>query len=109
MVQETGELSLIATLYCKEYKTEAKLFLQHVRRSALRRLVVQYAKGGLEGRPEFTATVPADWSDRDILDFLERPMAPRGKYPAWEIPARLFSSPKLFKWWAAQQPKTRSP
>ena len=105
-MQATRELRLIATRYCPEYRTEAKLFVQHMPRSRLRRLVVHYAKGGLEGRPEFTATVPANWSDQDILDFLERPMAPRGRYPAWEIPARLFFSPRLFKWWAAQRPRT---
>jgi hypothetical protein len=105
-VQEARELRLIATRYCPEYRTEAKLFVHHMPRSRLRRLVVHYAKGGLEGRPEFTATVPANWSDQDILDLLERPMPPRGKYPAWEIPARLFFSPRLFKWWAGQRPGT---
>jgi hypothetical protein len=107
-VQETRELRLIATRYCSEYRTEAKLFVQRMPGSRLRRLFVQYAKGGLEGRPEFSSTVPANWSDQDILDFLERPMAPRGRYPAWEIPARLFFSQKLFKWWAARPRSTRT-
>ena len=95
---ETRILSFLDRRHCPQYNTKAEIFVQDEHPSGLRHLVVQY-EGGYEGRPEFAAAIPADWTEQDISDFLLRPMDPKSKYPAWEIPARLYGSPKLFRWW----------
>ena len=108
-MQETRELRLIAT------REESILLSTEQKRNILYNKCLgpdSYAlsyitrNAALRVARNLLRTVPANWSDQDILDFLERPMAPRGRYPAWEIPARLFFSPRLFKWWAAQRPRT---
>ena len=55
---EARKLSLVDTRNCPQYKTEAKLFIEDEHPSGLRQLVVQY-----EGRPEFAAAIPDDWTE----------------------------------------------
>jgi hypothetical protein len=45
-------------------------------------------------------SIPDDWSEQDVMDLLLSPMKdPSAPYPSWEVPARAFGSPKLFRWW----------
>jgi hypothetical protein len=53
---------LIATMYCTQYKTEAKFFVEDEHPSGLRHLVVHYENGGHAGRRQFAAAIPADWA-----------------------------------------------
>ena len=96
---EARKLSLVDTRNCPQYKTEAKLFIEDEHPSGLRQLVVQY-----EGRPEFAAAIPDDWTEQDISDFLLRALDAVGTCPLWEVPARLYGSPVLFRWWAGERP-----
>ena len=89
----------IGSTYCAHYDTEAKFFLEDEHPSGLRQLVVQY-----EGRPEFAAAIPDDWTEQDISDFLLRALDAVGTCPLWEVPERLYGSPVLFRWWAAERP-----
>jgi len=63
----------------------------------LRRSRVAYDNG----RPEFATEIRDSWTEQDVLDLIFRPMEDRGhRYPAWEVPARVYGSWSLFKWWA---------
>src|SRR5271170_369776 len=97
---------LIGTMYCKEYETEAKFFVEDEHPSGLLHLVVHYEKGGHEGRPSFATAIPADWTDEEIHNFLLLPMEedPNSNFPPWEVPARAHGSPKLFRWWEGEKP-----
>jgi hypothetical protein len=103
---DAGNLRLIASVHCTQYKTDAKCFIDDAHPSGQRHLVVHYEKGGYEGRPEFAAGIPNDWSDQDVIDLLLWPMKdPRALYPAWEVPARVYGSSTLFRWWAGEEPQ----
>ncbi len=104
-MSEARKLSHISTLYCTQYKAEAELFIQDKHPSGLRHLIVQYD----DGRPEFSAAIRKDWTERDISDFLLWPLKnPETKYPVWEIPERSYHSQQLFRWWAGEKPKRLS-
>jgi hypothetical protein len=96
---EARKLSLVDTRNCPQYKTEAKLFIEDEHPSGLRQLVVQY-----EGRPDFAAAIPDDWTEQDISDFLLRALDAVGTCPLWEVPERLYGSPVVFRWWAGERP-----
>ena len=96
---ETRKLRPIASAYCAQYKTDAEFFIEDEHPSGLRQLVVQY-----EGRPEFAAAIPDDWTEQDISDFLLRALDAVGTCPLWEVPERLYGSPVLFRWWAGERP-----
>src|SRR3974377_867356 len=94
-------LKLIAALYVRQYKTDAKFFIEDPHPSGKRHLVAQYEKAGLG---EFSAGIPDDWSEVDVIALLLWPMKnPRAPYPAWEVPARAFGRPELFRWWETQK------
>jgi hypothetical protein len=97
-VVKTRKLRHITSAYCTQYKTDAKFFIQDEHPSGVRHLVVHYEKGGYDGRPEFVAAIPADWTEAEIQDFIlwsiKDPSAP---YPAWEVPARAYGSSMLFR------------
>lgn len=98
---QPGDLKLIASLFCTQYKTEAKAYVDEAHPSGQRHLVVQYANG----RPEFLAAIPDDWDEKDVVDLLLWPMeSPEAPYPAWEVPARVYGSATLFRWWAGERP-----
>jgi hypothetical protein len=95
---EARNLRLIASLRFSEYQTGAKCFIDDALPSGRRRRVVHYYNGGYAGRREFTASIPDDWSERDVMDLLLSPMKdPSAPYPSWEVTARAFGSPKLFR------------
>jgi hypothetical protein len=95
-------MRLIGSLFCKQYQTEAKLYIDDAHASGQRHLVVRYEKGG---RPEFAAAIPDDWSDKDVEELILWPMKdPAAPYPAWEVPARAYGSATLFRWWADEKP-----
>jgi hypothetical protein len=98
-------LRLIASLYCQQYKTDAKLYIDEAHPSGQRHLVAQYEKGGYGGDREFAAAIPSDWTDQAVMDLLLWPMkSPSAPYPAWEVPARVHASSELFRYWAGEKP-----
>ena len=43
-------------------------------------------------------------SDQEIVNsWLLWPMKPRAPYPKWEVPARVYGSWMLFRWWNGEQ------
>ena len=67
-------------------------------------------RAGTKALPEFVAGIPDDWSEENVIDLLLRPTPhffeePGGTYPAWEVAARAYGSPTLFRWWAGEKPK----
>jgi hypothetical protein len=89
--------------FCTQYQTEARFFLDAAHPSGQRRLVVRYEEGGYDDRPEFATAVPSDWSDRDVWELIDWPSTGL-HYPSWEVPARAFGSPELFRWWRGEIP-----
>jgi hypothetical protein len=95
-------LKLIASLYVRQYKTDAKLFIEDPHPSGKRHLVAQYKNAA---HAEFSSGIPDDWSEVDVIDLLLWPMKnSRAPYPAWEVPARAFGSPVLFRFWQGEKP-----
>jgi len=101
---EKSQPSPIGSAYCPQYNTEAAFFIEDQHPSGLRHLVVRYGNGGHDGRAEFAAAIPPDWTEREISDLILRPIASNSEYPAWEIPARQYRCAKLFRWWAGEKP-----
>ena len=94
------ELRQIATVHCVPYKCEAAVYVQDKHPSGHRHLVVQYG----DDRPEFAAGIPDDMTEQEILDeWLLWPMKADAPYPKWEIPARVYGSPMLIRWWAGEK------
>lgn len=93
----------IATVYCKPYKCDTIVHVQDEHPSVNRQLVVQYG----DGRPEFVIAIPNGVTDQEIIDeWLLWPMkADDAPYPAWEVPARGYASPMLFRFWAGEKPR----
>jgi hypothetical protein len=89
-------------LYCPQYKTDATIrIVENHPPSEKPHIVVEYEKGGHEGRKDFAATIPAYWGDADLakLIFLPLPERKDRNWPAWEIPARDHGESELFKFW----------
>jgi hypothetical protein len=100
---EARNLKLIASPRCSEYQTGATCFIDSALPSGRRRLVVHCDNGGYAGRREFTASIPDDSSEQDVMNLLLSPMKdPSAPYPSWEVPARAFGSHELFRWWEPQ-------
>jgi hypothetical protein len=99
MPAETKNLRPICSLHCKQYESDAKLYIEEARPSGKRRLVVQYEKGGYGGRKEFGASIPDDWTEERVMELIFWPMNSDAPYPAWEVPARVYGSPILSDDW----------
>jgi hypothetical protein len=97
-------LKPIGTAHCAQYETEAKFYIDAAHDYGQRHLVVHYEKGGYKGAPEFAAGIPDGWSEQDVIDMILLPTThPLAPYPAWEVPARAYGSPTLFRWWAGEK------
>jgi hypothetical protein len=109
----TRDLRLIATVHCKPYQCEARIYIQDKHPSGYRHLVAQYGDGYAgrtdlpiadNGCREFAAAMPHDMGEQEIIDrWLLWPMNPRAPYPTWEVPARVHGSWMLFRWWAGEK------
>ena len=105
-MSDDRNLRPIASLYCTQYETNVKFYIDDAHPSGDRHLVAQYEKGGWDGSPEFMACIPADWSEQDVRDLLVLPMKkPETPYPAWEVAARAHGSDELFRWWKGEKPR----
>jgi hypothetical protein len=71
---EARNLRLIASLRCSEYRTGATCFINSALPSGRRRLVVHCDNGGYAERREFTASIPDDSSEQDVMNLLLSPM-----------------------------------
>jgi hypothetical protein len=98
------KLRSIGSMYCTQYKTNAELFIED-HPSGRRLLFVRYENGGYERKKEFAAGIPDEWTEQEVQDFIMRPMKDRdSSYPAWEVPARAYGRPELFRWWEGEKP-----
>ena len=94
---EERKLELIGELFCKQYNTIAKCYIEPAGTLGPRAgpkgrsLIVQYG----DNRPEFAAGIPDDWTEADVMRLLLSPI-PLSPYPVWEIPARAYGNPTLF-------------
>jgi len=97
--------TLICTTWCAQYTTEAMFYLTD-ELPGQRGLVVEYAKGGFRGESrEFGTAIPNDWTDDDVLEIIHlRMKSPTAPYAPWEVPARAFGSPELFRFWNGEEP-----
>lgn len=101
----TLPLRAICSAYCAQYQSEARFFIQDRHPSGLRRLVVRYERSGKDGRREFAAAIPPDWREQEIHNLILWPKnAANSEWPAWEVPARTYNSPTLFRYWAGEKP-----
>jgi hypothetical protein len=91
-------------LHCPEYDTDATLRIDESEAPPVLR--VQYEKGGHEGRPNFAAGIPTDWTDHDLAELISMRLKPRPgrNWPAWEMCARDYGGPMLFRWWKGEKP-----
>jgi len=92
MPADARSLRPICSLYCKQYGSDAKLYIDEAHPSGKRHLVVQYEKGGFRGAKEFAASIPDDWTEDRVMDLIFWPMNSDAPYPAWEVPARAHGS-----------------
>jgi hypothetical protein len=54
----------------------------------------------------FGAAIRDEWTEQEVSDLLLWPMkASDAPYPSWEVPARAYGSPSLFRWWAGEEPE----
>jgi hypothetical protein len=99
-MRDVSKLKFICSLFCTQYQSDAKFYIDGAHASGLRHLVVVYEKGGYAGDPNFAAGIPDEWDERAVLELIFWPMAdPNAPYPAWEVPARANGSPMLYAWW----------
>jgi hypothetical protein len=104
-MRDVSKLRPLCSAFCKQYRTDAKFYIDEMRPSGSRNLVVIYDKGGYGGGKEFAAGIPNTWTDLDIENLILWPMKdPQALYPSWEVPARTFGSPVLFAWWQNEKP-----
>jgi len=104
-MRDVSNLKPIGSAHCKQYNTQAKFYIE-VAPAGQRHLVVHYEKGGYHGVPEFVAGIPEDWTEQNVIDLIMWPMKEReAPYPPWEVSARAYGSPALFRWWAGEKPK----
>jgi hypothetical protein len=103
-MRDASTLRPLGSAHCTQYDTEARFYIDAGERQ--RHLVVHYENGGYRGAPEFAAGIPDSWTEQDVMDLLLWPMkSPDSPYPAWEVPARAYGSPTLFRWWAEERPE----
>jgi hypothetical protein len=112
LTNEERNLELIASVFCEQYQSEAKFYIERPIPSkpgfgtGARHLVVQYGGGytgreGLavaaNGQREFVSMIRHDWSNEKLLGFLLAPVQNYNvPYPRWEVPARVHGRPVLF-------------
>jgi hypothetical protein len=90
-MNDNKERKSLGTQECPQYKSKVTLFIEL--RNGRRHLVAQYENGGYEGRKDFAAGIPDDWTDGDVGQFVRMPGS--GAYPVWEFAARTKGSPML--------------
>ena len=79
-MSDVSKLRLLCSSFCRQYKTEAKFYVDEVRSSGIRTLVVICASGGYGGNPEFATGIPSSWTDDDVINLILRDHA-ETKYP----------------------------
>jgi len=102
------QLKFIGATQCRLYGCKAYFYIE--RTPEIRNLVVQYGSGyagrndlpiAANGLREFTARIPSDWTEQELLELLLNPQPiieeteHLKNYPVWEAGARYFGSPYL--------------
>jgi hypothetical protein len=92
-------------LYCPEYKTDATITIDEKHESGEPHLVVRYKKALPDGRRDFAAAIPNDWTDQDLAELIFLPLPDRKdrNWPAWEVSANDFAAFSLFKFWKGEK------
>jgi hypothetical protein len=89
-MRDVSKLRFLCSSFCKQYQSKAEFYIDEATIPGFRHLVVIYEKGGYRGRPDFEASIPADWTEQTVQDLIFWPMKdPKAPYPAWEVPARV--------------------
>jgi hypothetical protein len=98
--QDASNRKLIGFVYCKQYQADAKFYIRTGDEGRELRVVYD------SDRPEFGSEIPESWTEQDVLDLISWPMKDRNaRHPAWEVPARVYGSWSLFRWWAGEKPE----
>jgi hypothetical protein len=92
-MRDVSKMKFLCSVFCEQYQSDAKFYVDETRLSGVRNLVVVYEKGGYGGDKEFTAGIPNAWSNQDVENLILLPMKSEAPYPAWEVSARVFGSP----------------
>jgi hypothetical protein len=92
-------------LHVPQYKTDATITVEEGHSSGEPHLIVKYKDGGYEGKKEFAAAIPDDWTVQDLAELIFLPVKPRAErnWPAWEVSARDYGSPSLFRFWKGEK------
>jgi len=98
--RDVSKLKFIGSMFCEQYQSDAKFYVDEAHTSGLRHLIVVYDRGGYAGVPYFAAVIPTDWDAQAVQNLILWPIKdPNAPYPSWEVPARVFGSPTLSEWW----------
>jgi hypothetical protein len=73
-MRDVSKMKFLCSVFCKQYQSDAKFYVDEARLSGVRNLVVVYEKGGYGGDKEFTAGIPNAWTDQDVEDLILLPM-----------------------------------
>jgi hypothetical protein len=93
-MRDASKMKFLCSVFCEQYQSDAKFYVDETRLSGVRNLVVIYDRGGYGGDKEFTAGIPKAWTDQDVENLILLPTKdPKAPYPAWEVSARVFGSP----------------
>lgn len=104
-MRDVSKLKFICSVFCIQYRSDAKFYMDEANASGLRRLIVVYEEGGYKGDPEFLVGIPDEWTEQAVLDLILWPMKdPSAPYPAWEVPVRTYGSLMLYEWWKGGPP-----
>jgi hypothetical protein len=95
-MRDVSKMKFLCSVFCKQYQSDAKFYVDEARLSGVRNLVVVYEKGGYGGDKEFTAGIRDAWTDEDVENLILLPIKdPKARHPAWEVSARAHGSPML--------------
>jgi hypothetical protein len=65
-MRDVSKMKFLCSVFCKQYQSDAKFYVDEARLSGVRNLVVVYEKGGYGGDKEFTAGIRDAWTDEDV-------------------------------------------
>jgi hypothetical protein len=90
-MNDNEERKSLGTQACRQYNSNVTLFIEQGPMG--RHLVAQYEKGGYQGGKEFAASIPDNWTDGDVEQFVAMPGS--RTFPIWECAARINGSAVL--------------
>ena len=98
LMSEEATMRPFGSIRCEQYQTKAEFFIKDG--GGFRHLISQIRE---RREAEFLAGIPNNWTDEDIRELVTVPMNSDDPYPAWEMPARVYGSPVLLRWWKGRK------